>query len=189
MHKLYIRYYKPQQSAIDVVEDSSENIQTFITTMTQSKLKKGKKNLPIMPRLHAEALLHLTRLCVAEKNYLILPLATYLSLHLSKEKPSEVSLRVQDIVEDLSMSEKSIVKNLKLLESLGYLKPLSQSNYYLSPKLAFYGSGIKWSLALQCEEEGMSKEEVDKLSSKIDIELSSVEMKHLQKLQESSSIN
>ena len=148
--------------------------------MTQSNLKRGKKNLPIMPRIHAEALLHLTRLCVSEKNYLILPLATYVVLHLTKESPSVVRLRVQDISTDLSMAEKSVVKNLKLLETLGYLKPISQSSYYISPKLAFYGSGIQWSLALQCEEEGMTIEETEKLSKEIDIELTAVEVKYLQ---------
>lgn len=187
MHKLRIQYYKPQQVGVDMSEDSSDNIQTYITTMTQSSLKKGKKNLPVMPRLHAEALLHLTRLCVKDKNYLILPLATYIALHLSKESPSVVKLRVQDIAHDLSMSDKSITKNLKLLEDLGYIRTVSQSSYYISPKLAYYGSGIKWSLALQCEVEELSLEETDKLTKQVDIELSSMEIKHLQKLHQTTN--
>jgi hypothetical protein len=182
MHKLRVHYYKPQQVGVDMSEDSSDNIHTYITTMTQSNLKRGKKNLPIMPRLHAEALLHLTRLCINDRNYLVLPLATYIALHLTKENPSEVKLRIQDIAQDLNMSDKSITKNIKLLEELGYLKTLSQSNYYISPKLAYYGSGIRWSLALQCEEEGMSKEETEKLTEQVDIELSSMEIKHLHTL-------
>ena len=170
MHQLIIRYYKPYQSIVDTVEDGTEHITAYITTMIQSKLKNGKKNLPMMPRIHALAILHLTRLCVKDKNYLLLPLAMYLSLHLTKNNPSQISLRIQDIADDLGMSDKSIVKNLKILESLGYIKSIAQSVYHISPKLAFYGSSVPWSLSLQCEEENMSTEETKILIDNVEKE-------------------
>lgn len=179
MHQLVIHYYKPHQSAVQVEEDSSETLQTYITTMVQSKLKKGKKNLPVMPRIHALGILHLTRVCVKDKNYLILPLAMYLALHLTKDNPSQVTLRIQDISSDLTMSEKSVVKNLKLLENLGYIKPISQSIYYISPKLAFYGKSVAWSVALQCEEEKLELEETKATIARVNKEIETVTKKYI----------
>jgi len=164
MYKLKLTYYKPRYSGIAMSElDGQEDIVTQVTTITKSSLKRGYKNIPVMPKLHADAIVELGKHNI---RYL-LSVAMYISLHLKKDTPETVSLRMSNIQEELGLSEPSIIKAIKTLEELKYLRNIGKSLYYISPRLAFYGSAIEWSLALQIEARGGSLEEFREARQKI----------------------
>jgi hypothetical protein len=71
---------------------------------------------------------------------------------------SIIKAKVSDIQVVVGFTETTVLRYLKLLEDLTYIKNIGKSTYYLSPRLAFYGSSIEWSLALQYEEEGKTPE-------------------------------
>jgi hypothetical protein len=168
MKKLTIQLFKPSFSTVELDHISTDKVHTYTSFISSSALTKGKKNIPIMPKLHAQAILDLARIGIQSKNYQLLPIATYLGLHLNKESTSIIKLRVEDIQADLGLSSKSITKTIALLASLGYIEVIAQSTYYIKPKLAFYGSLINWSIALQAEEEGKTLEEIHSLQREIE---------------------
>lgn len=178
MYRLTITLYKPQQTRVVMDEEDNTDVLTYVTTMAQSKLKRGRKNLPAMPKLHAQAILNITRYSIKNKRYLLLPVAQYLALHLTKHSPETVSLRSYNIQEDIGLSDKALTACIHTLEALGYIKIIGQSLYYISPKLAFYGSAIDWSLALQVEAEGGSHEEFKALQKNIKQQITENEAKH-----------
>jgi hypothetical protein len=156
MYQLKIKLYKPKYSGIAMAKLNDQvDIETKVTTITESSLRRGYKNVPVMPKIHAEALIALGKL----NNKHLLPLATYLALHLTKDNPDTIKLLVGNIMDEYKISENTVLRVLKLLEDLTYIKSIGKSAYYLSPRLAFYGSSIEWSLALQYEEEGKTPEE------------------------------
>jgi DNA-binding Lrp family transcriptional regulator len=108
-----------------------------------------------MPKIHSEAIVALAKHPV---RYL-LGVAQYIGLHLGKENPTTVVLRISQITDELGLSEPSVVKAIKLLEELKYVENTGKSSYRVSPNLAFYGTNIEWSLAIQMEAEGKTNEE------------------------------
>ncbi len=164
MYRRKRTYYKPSYNGIAMRTISDqEDVDTQVTTITKSLMKRGYKNIPVMPKLHADALTDLAK----HKSRGLLNIACYIALHLSKENPETVSLRITDIADELNISEKTISTHISLLEELKYIKVIGKSLYYISPRLAFYGSAIEWSLALQLEEEGKPWEEIRSAKEKI----------------------
>lgn len=139
--------------------DTEEDIISKATSIVQSRLRNGKKNIPIQPRLHAQAVLDLSILANETRSTGIVTVALYLALLLDKSNPSHVEIRQSSIAKQIKLSTPSIIKALSILEEMGYIKNVGKSAYYISPKLAFYGSNIEWSIALQCDEVGESHEE------------------------------
>lgn len=177
MHELKINLYKPQHVRVSMDKEDNVDIITHTMIMAQSKLKKGKKNLPVMPKLHAQAMLDLTKKGIKTRNYQLLPLATYICLHLSKENPETVKLKISDIQEDIGLSDKSITKTIDQLIELKYIKSIRQSLFYVSPRLAFYGSAIDWSLAIEIEENGGTLEDFKIKQKEINKQLDANEIK------------
>jgi len=164
MYKLPIIYYKPRYSGIAMADlDTTEDILTQVTTITKSSLKRGKKNIPVMPKIHADALVTLAK----HNTRYVLGIAVYLSLHLTKSNPETVTLQAYKMGEELGLSEPSLLKGIKILESLGYIKSIGKSLYYIAPTLAFYGTSLEWSLALQIHKEGGTVEDFTKARDSI----------------------
>jgi hypothetical protein len=149
MPRLIIKHYKPQASSISMYDlNHKEDITTKVTTLIQTKLKNSKKNIPVQPRIHAEAILNLSVLSNETRSSSLLTVAMYMSLLLCKDANPVVEVQQKEIAEQLKLSIPSIIKALTKLESLGYLKSVGKSSYRIAPKLAFYGSNIAWSLSL-----------------------------------------
>jgi hypothetical protein len=137
-------------------------------------LKQEKCNI----KLHAQAILDITRYSIKNKKYLLLPVAQYIALHLTKYTPETVSLKAYNIQEDIGLSNKSLTACIQILQSLNYIKLIGQSLYYVSPSLAFYGSAIDWSLALQVETEGGSNADFKTIRERVQEQLNAIEVKH-----------
>lgn len=147
--------------------DSQDDAATQVTTITKSSLKRGLKNVPIMPKIHAQAIIDLGK----HSTRYLLGVALHLSLHLTKENPDTVVLQAHKISDELGLSEPSVLKAIKLLEDLGYIKCLGKSLYYISPTLAHYGTAIEWSLALQIEDDGGALDDIREAKARINAQI------------------
>ena len=166
--RIIIRYHKPQASSIAMYDlEHDVDIITKVTNVVQTNLRNSKKNIPIQPRIHAKALLRLSILSNETRSSSLITVGCYMALLLCKDSPTIVEVQQREIASQLKLSIPSIIKAMSKLEELGYIKSIGKSTYKISPKLAFYGSNIPWSLALQYEVEGKSQEDFDTMCATV----------------------
>ncbi len=160
--RIVIKYHKPQASSVSMYDlDHDADITTKVTTVVQTKLRKSKRNIPIQPRIHSKALLNLAILSNETRSSSLITVGCYMALLLCKDSPTIVEIQQGEIASQLKLSIPSIIKAMHRLEELKYIKNIGKCVYKISPRLAFYGSNIPWSLALQYEAEGKSQEACD----------------------------
>lgn len=153
--RLKIEFYKPRSRSISYDTVTKKDIISTITVIKERQRISAKRNIPVSAKIHAQTLLELSSLSGATKNCSLLPVANYLSLSLKQIHQSEVYVKMEDMVIDLQLSDKSIIKALDILEEKLLIKRIGKSKYEISPRLAFFGEPFDWSIALELEKEGM----------------------------------
>lgn len=152
--KLKIHYYKPRSTSVLSTTVQVGDITAKSTLVTQRDRKTAISNIPMSPKIHLKTFIDLSLYSSTTRNSSLLPVTLYLVANLTDRNKQDVCVKVEDIINDLQVSDKSVTKAINILEEKQLLSRQGRSKFRLSPKLAFFGEPFDWSIALQYEAEG-----------------------------------
>lgn len=153
--QLTIRYYKPRSRRFSSSIVETPDLISKITVIRERQRTKAKRNIPVAANIHSGTFLELSVITGTTKNCSLLPVAHYLALSIKEEYQTEVLVKMDDMVKDLNLSEKSIIKAIDILEEKFLIARVGRGKYEISPRLAFFGDPFDWSIALEYEKEGI----------------------------------
>lgn len=152
--KLKIQFYKPRSRSISFDTVEVGDITSTMSVIKQRDRKMAKRNIPVAPKLHPAAMIELSKVAISSRNSSLLGVTHYLTALLVNKDSSEVFVTIEDIVTDLKLTDKSVIKSLDILEEKTYISRIGRSRFFISPRLAFFGEAFDWSIALEYEKDG-----------------------------------
>ncbi len=152
--KLKIPLYKPRSTSVTSSTIQVGDIISKSTFVTQRDRKTAIRNIPVSAKIHLQTLINLSLYTSETRSSSLLPVAIYLLSHLRTENCQDIEVKVEDIIFDLKLSDKSVTKAIDFLEEKELVARKGRGKFRVSPRLAFYGQAFDWSIALQYEKEG-----------------------------------
>ncbi len=146
MNRLKIWFKFPRLIHREVNLSETIDYNRKVTTLTEDKLKGKDMLIPVSPSIHPQGLQELVML--KDKACYAVAILLISGLHSSTQK-NIVEVSITELCEKSLLSRPSIIKGIDTLVSLEYIIKRGKQKYYISPKLAWFGSQSQWAIELK----------------------------------------